>query len=90
MITHASKVDESFIDYLGEQEAMMDTQRYASVLKKLAHGKPEKKKEVVDKEKLKYNNFVLYFDQGLFEAPPIVLKLEEELANNENEGAYKK
>ena len=92
MITHCSRVDESFVDYLGEQEIEMNTQRYANVLKNLAKGqKPEKeKKEIKPDEKVKYNNFVVYFDQSLFEAPPIVVKLEEELANNENEGAYKK
>ena len=38
MITHCSRVDESFVDYLGESEVTMNTQRYANVLKNLAKG----------------------------------------------------
>lgn len=61
MITHSSKVDESFVDYLGEQDECLNTQRYANVLKNLAKGqKPEKHK--IHQDKLKYNNFILYFD----------------------------
>ena len=48
---------------------------------------PEKANET-RVEKLHYSNFVIYFDQALYEAPPIIIKLEDDLAKNENEGAY--
>jgi hypothetical protein len=92
MITHCSKIDESFVDYLGEQDALLDTQRYANVLNNLVKGKKNQNNTtgISCKKSEKLNNFVVYFDQSLFEAPPIILKLEEELAQNESEGAYKK
>jgi hypothetical protein len=41
---------------------------------------------------MKYVNLQVYFDEALFEAPPIVLKLEEELmaADKEKEQSVKK
>ena len=52
LLTHCSKIDESFVDY------MMDSER---------------------------GNFVVYFDQALYEAPQIILNLEIELEKKEQE-----
>ena len=43
-------------------------------------------------DKLKFTNLVLYFDQALFEAPPAIRKLEDELMkkNGGGESAYSK
>jgi hypothetical protein len=35
------------------------------------------------------NNFVIYFDQALYEAPQIILNLEEELERQEQEAKSK-
>lgn len=37
-----------------------------------------------------HNSFILYFDQALYEAPQIILELEEELERQEQEAALKK
>lgn len=50
---------------------------------------PKKKKRP---DKLRFTNLVLYFDQALFEAPPAIRKLEDELMkkNGNGESAYQK
>ena len=50
--THCSKIDESFVDYLTDNDR---------------------------------GNFVIYFDQSLYEAPQIILNLEQELEKQEQE-----
>ena len=53
-------------------------------------GKALKDKAKNETSFLKYTNLALYFDQSLFEAPPIIRKLEDELAQQEKETAFKK
>lgn len=48
------------------------------------------RKVKTEASQLKYTNLALYFDQSLFEAPPIIKKLEDELAQQEKETAFKK
>jgi hypothetical protein len=55
--THCSKIDESFVDYLTDNER---------------------------------GNFIVYFDQALYEAPQIILNLEIELERQEAEMQAKK
>ena len=89
MITRCSKVDESFVDYLtkakGSKGPQQTNNKYSRLLSNLIESMTNKN----DQENGS-NNFVVYFDQALYEAPPSTIELEEELSKSENEGAYKK
>ena len=82
MSTHCSKVDESFADYLLEAVNPASAKElYADFIGAIFTGKKASKGKTADKDSNEYvRNFVLYFDQSLFEAPPIVKKLEKEMA----------
>ena len=88
MQTNISKVDESFVDYLQENNKTEDN--YGQIISSLAGvtipkiSQEQEKKEISEsKEDLK-TNFMVYFDISLFEPPPIVLKLEEKLLKSES------
>ena len=84
MKTNISRVDESFTDYLPEKDDKLES-KYGQLLGNLIGVKnpnqivekgkksPQKKSE---EEEVKKNDFMVYFDISLFEAPPVILKLE--------------
>lgn len=82
MTTHCSKVDESFADYLLEAVNQASAKElYADFIGAIFTGKRASKGRTTDKGSNDYvRNFVLYFDQSLFEAPPIIKRLEKEMA----------
>jgi len=85
MQTNISKIDESFVDYLAE--AKIET-KYGSLLSGLA-GIPTASKNLMadqeQKQQLSKTNFMVYFDIALYEAPPVIIKLEERLAKQQLE-----
>lgn len=78
-MTNISRVDESFVDYL--QECKSD--KYNKLLSQLTGVKPLEKED--PKEEETQINFVVYFDISLYEAPPVILKLEEKLLKDDGE-----
>lgn len=89
MATHCSKVDESFTDYLLEAVNPASAKElYADFIGAIFTGKRVAKGKTADKDSTEYvRNFVLYFDQSFFEAPPIIKKLEKEMAQSEQEAS---
>ena len=89
MTTHCSKVDESFTDYLLEPVNQASAKElYADFIGAIFTGKRASKGKTADRDSQDFvRNFVLYFDQSFFEAPPIVKKLEKEMAQSEQEAS---
>ena len=88
MTTHHSLIDESFCDVIYDQvvpSKVPDEGRDSE------DGDDEFSEDegLVD-GKLKLSNIQLYFDDSLYIAPPIVVRLEEDLAAMEKETAFKK
>ena len=73
MTTRCSKVDESFVDYLLEEYPKKQKGGIKGLFGSLLMGKESSIQE---------KKFIIYFDQALYEAPPIVLKLEEDMAES--------
>ena len=85
MQTNISKVDESFVDYL--YDSKLDS-KYGKILSNLLGVKDVAEESVNDdisQNKELNTNFMVYFDIALFEAPPVIVKLEEKLAKNETD-----
>lgn len=87
MSTNISKVDESFTDFIPETKF---DNNVTKLLGSLAGVDQQEAIKIPDmSEEIQNPNFILYFDISLYIAPPVIVRLEDRLAMNGQEGAYK-
>ena len=91
MSSNISRVDDSFTDFIPEAKFENNVTKLLGSLAGVDSKESEKEKEktTTTEEEEPNPSFIVYFDMSLYVAPPVIVRLEDRLAMNGEEGAYK-